>query len=203
MLRSAMRTLLRRYVKDTSATEWSDNELNEILNLAYAQVQTELQKSHSESHVILEHMDSELNTNWYPIPQSFSVQEVSLKPTSADTSWVKLDYKEYNDIRSVSSTKTYWTKRGQWIGIFPAPSETVTSGLELWHNSILQMADDDETPRMKLPLHIAIVYKAADIALGDTDESGALYKARYEEVIAQLPLWYDRNLQGEKFQVSV
>lgn len=205
MTRAQIRTLLRRHIQDVPAVSWTDVELDAIINLAYSLVQKEIRKIDPEAHLFWDYMNTVAGTSWYPLPATFSVSQVGIKGASTDLVHTRLDPKRYQDIVVLTAAShQYYALRGQWIGIFPAPTVSVTNGLELVSNPIMALADDAEVPRIKDPLHLAIVYWARLIALGDTDEKGDETRIRLNEMLGDLPFWYNLNADDNmKLQPSL
>lgn len=191
-----MRALLRRFTQDTVAQEWTNDELNAIINEGYLWVQKELRKVDVEAHVITDRVNTVAGESWYPLPQTFSLLRVRLQDTAAETGRTILLPKRLSDIENLQGTTQYYALRGQFIAIYPAPTEAVVGGLEIEHDPILELAEDDDLPRLKLPLHLAIVYKAREVALGDTDESTGEFKDRLASIMSDLGQWY--NQQGDE-----
>lgn len=202
MTRAQIRTMLRRQIQDVDAVEWSNAELNDIINLAYAKIQKEIFKVWPEAHLFWDYMDVNATVSWYPLPATFGISEFGMKSAASDTTWTRLDPKTYENIKDLTGTKYYYCQRGQWIGIFPAPSTTVTNGLELVHTPIMAMSADTDLPRIKLPLHEAIVYWAKDICLGDSDEESQATRQRMADIVNDLPYWYEQKTDDpDKIQV--
>jgi hypothetical protein len=217
MNRGVIRSTLRRQIRDTQSVEWDDdNEVNELINVAYAYVQKEIAKSFPEAHLFWTLMNLTAGTSWYPMPSTFGISQIGMKGASSDTFFNTLKGpKRYRDIgpRTVFSggtqiaqpadlNSTYWTIRGQWFGIFPTPTTSITDGIEIIHTPIMTLSDDNEIPRIKTPLHMAILWWAKLLLLGDTDENVAETRARLNEVLSDIPLWYD-NSRAEPDQLQV
>lgn len=205
MTLAQLRTLWRRYVHDVPAVAWDNTEANAILNVAYAIVQTYITTMDPEAHIFWDYIQSQAGVNWYPLPTSFAPIEVSIKPTSAATSYTMLEGpKDYQQVKSVvADSGPFWALRGQWIGVFPAPTETIAQGIELVHNPVMQLSGDTDIPRIKIPLHDLIAIEGALMALGETDgEATDWLKERKAERLAALPLWYNPRLTPERLQVE-
>lgn len=195
MTRGQMRTLLRRQLQDVPDVQWPDDaELDELLNIAYAMVQKEIRKIYPTAHQFVDYMNTTAGTSWYPLPATFGVKRVSLKDTNG--SYVKLSYKSYDDIKDQTGRERYYAKEGQWIGIFPAPEASVANAIELVHVPIMAMAADTDIPRIKLPLHIAIVWWAKLLALGETTDTSGETAVRLKELLGDLGAWYDNTSDG-------
>ncbi len=202
MTRGAMRTLLRRWIRDANSTDWADADLNEILNLAYTKVQKTIFKSFPEAHLSWDYLDLTNAVSWYPLPEHFAFSHVAVKSSSSDTVWTTLAPKDYADIKSLAGTTQYFTRKGQWIGIFPAPTETITDGIQIVHTPVMTMSDDAEVPKIKVPVHEAIVLWGKLLCLGDTDENSGETGSRLQEILNDLNSWYDLNNYGpDKLQV--
>jgi hypothetical protein len=132
-------------------------------------------------------------TSWYPLPATFGVSMVSIKLATTDLVYSELHPKRYRDIKDRTGDSYYYTLRGQWMGIFPAPSLSIANGIEVIHSPIMSMGSDTEEPRIKLPLHLAISLWARLIALGETDDSTGETTKRLSEIISDIPNWYDMN----------
>src|SRR3990172_4068448 len=137
-----IRTKLRRMINDESSQEWTDAELNSEINLAYSKVQKEIFKIDREAHLFWDTMAATSGTSWYPLPQTFGVSEVGIKGAASDTVFTRLNKKSYEDIKALTTTSQAYCIRGQWLGIFPAPSTTVADGIEFVHFPVMTLSDD-------------------------------------------------------------
>ena len=198
MTRLTMRTLLRRFVNDVDGVEWSDAECNESLNESYYERQGEVQAIDPEAVIFWDNINTTSGTNWYPLPPTFGVISVGLKATSAETTFTKLDHQIYNDIQEMSGTTNYYTLRGEWIGVFPAPSASVTNGIELQHRPIHTLTLDSDEPKLKLPIHRAIVLGAKLFLLGDTNEKSVEDEKKLEKLMENAKLWY-----GQQYDTAI
>ena len=193
MTRLQMRTMLRRFVNDVDGVEWSDDECNQALTESYYERQGEVQAIDPEAVIFWDNMNTTSGTNWYPLPPTFGVISVGFKSASSDTSFTKLDHQLYEDIKDLDGTTTYYTLRGEWLGIFPAPSASVTNGIELMHRPIHTMTIDADEPKLKLPLHRAIVLGAKLVLLGDTNEESKEDERKLEAIMKNATLWYGQQ----------
>lgn len=219
MTREQIRDQLRREIQDTESVEWTNAELDAIINQAYALVQKEVVKQAGpEAHLFWDYLDLDANVSWYPLPPTFSVQQVGLKDPQTGE-YYEIKPKGYRDIgpRTVWSgavqvpvgdtTQTYYTIRGQWLGIFPKPAASIVKGIEVLHCPIMSIASGDDgdgdSPRTKEPTHLAILLWSKLIALGDTDETTMETRTRLQEMLGDLSSWYNLHGDGgDKFQVS-
>jgi len=205
MNRGQMRDLLRRQLQDVPDVQWPlDSELDAILNTAYVLVQKEIRKVSPTAHQFWDFINTTAGTSWYPLPATFGIRRVSLLNTSTvPNTYGKLPLKDYETIKDVTGTTYYYAKEGQWIGIFPAPP-TMINGIELVHVPIMEMGDDADVPRIKSPLHIGIVWWAKLLALGETTDATGETKVRLQELLGDIPLWYDVTSDGpEVMRVTI
>ncbi len=196
MTRGQMRTWLQINLRDTAAIEWSVTELNDLINQAYALVQKELVKVNAGYHRAWDYSTVTAGTNWYPLPPTFGLKRLAYKATASQVGYTKLEKKNLDDIEALTGGGPFYAREGLWVGIFPAPTVTVADGLEFLHSPIYALADDDEVPRIKTPLHIAIMWWAKVLATGETDESNVETRQRINEVLGDIPLWYDVMQDG-------
>lgn len=187
-----MRTVLRRQVQDTAGVQWTDAECDQALNESYYQFQAAVQTVDPEAVVNWDYMNTVAAQNWYPLPPSFGIIAVRVKPGVSD-GYVKLDRKRLEAIESMSGTSQYYTQRGEWIGIFPAPSIGVASGIELQHRPIHTLTDDADFPKLKLPLHYGIVLGAKIWLLGDTNEQSKSDEDKLNKILDNMSRWYGQN----------
>lgn len=205
MTRGQIRTLLRRQVQDVPGVEWDDSELNEVINIAYAKVQKEIVKAFPEAHLMWDYMNTSTSDPWYPLPQTFGIKRVGLKQYSTDTKYTKLEPKGYSELQDKGSsmTSTYYALRGQWIYLSKLPASVVANGLEIVHAPILTMAADSDVPRIKSPLHDAIIYWSGLILMGETTETTNELRTRLAETLNDLPSWYDQpGDTAEKLEIQ-
>lgn len=187
-----MRTVLRRQVQDTAAVQWTDAECDQALNESYYQFQAAVQTVDPEAVVNWDYMNTVAAQNWYPLPPSFGIIAVRVKSSVSDE-YVKLDRKRLEAIESMSGTTQYYTQRGEWIGIFPAPSIGVASGIELQHRPIHTLTDDADLPKLKLPLHYGVVLGAKIWLLGDTNEQSKSDEDKLNKILDNMSRWYGQN----------
>lgn len=189
---SQLRTQVRRYVQDTASVEWSDAEINSVINDSYYDLQAELQMVQPEAIIAWDTIDASATENWYPKPPTFGIIQIGLKKTG-DTTFTKLGFKDYNDIKDLTGTDTYYCERGDWIGIFPLP-DSVTDGIQVMHRPIDTLTVDTDIPKLKLPLHQAICLQAKVFLLGDTNENADRDERKLEKIKEKMPLMYMGNL---------
>ncbi len=188
-----MRTVLGRRVQDVDGVQWTDAEKNQALNESYYQIQGNVQAVHPEAVIFWDYMNTVAGQNFYPMPPSFGIIAVRIKSAVSDTTWTKLDRKRFEAIESLNGTTQYYTQRGEWLGIYPAPTVSIASGIELMHRPIHTLTADADEPKLKLPLHDAIVLGGKIFLLGDTNESAKEDEGKLNKILENIGRWYGQN----------
>jgi hypothetical protein len=188
-----MRTLLSRWVNDVDDVEFSETEKNEALNESYYERQAEVQAVDPEAVIFWDTMNTTSGTNWYPLPPTFGIIAVGFRAAASETVFTKLNHQLYEDIKSLDGVTPYYTRRGEWIGIFPAPSASVTDGIQLMHRPIHTLTVDSDEPKLKLPLHRAIVLGAKLFLLGDTNEKSDEDEKKLDRLLSNISKWYGQD----------
>lgn len=207
-------TRLGRLIRDTNHVQFSLQEKKDAINEAYALIQKEIRKVDPEAHLTWDYTNTVAGTNWYLLPDTFGVSLVSLKWATADTFYTALARKRYEDIKDqivwsgavqVSSTVggTFYTQRGQYIGIFQAPENSVVNGLEIIHSRIMSLSADTDIPKIKTPLHSALPLWSKLLLLGETEETSVETRQRLQEILGDLPTWYNiSNDEADRLSVD-
>lgn len=191
MTRATIRTLMRRRLNEQVADNWDDSTLNTLINLAYALVLKQIRKVDPEALIFWDYRDTVVNVNWYEKPSGTrGPVEVGLKGSSADTDWSALVRKPYWLARDWTGSDTVYCHRGNYIGIFPAPTVAVTQGIQFIHVPTDTLADDTDVPKIEQTLHYAIAVWAALIAKGETPEDDTKDAKELQRLIGDIPLDY-------------
>lgn len=215
MTRAQIRAILRRQINDVGAADGSgvqyeNEELNEVIDAAYQLVQKEVRKVDPEAHLSWDYADIVADKTWYDLPETFGLVHVAILDPESNL-YVPIKQKRYEDLAAhavwsggvlrtavppdVTSdllSQTYYTIRGQFLGLFPQPNQSVEDGLEFVHFPIKALAEDCETPILKSPLHVCIAWWAKLILLGDTSGNSEETRARLNEVLGDIPGWYNQ-----------
>lgn len=204
MNRSTMRTLLRRRLNEPTADNWDDNTLNSLLDIAYALVQKQVRKVDPEALLAWDYRNTVAGTTWYEKPSGTrGPVEVAVKATSADTDWTALTRKPYYLAKQyTSSAEQVYCHRGRYIGLFPAPSVSVTQGIQFIHVPTDSLADDADTPRLEESLHYGVVVWATLLAKGESPESDSKDAAELQRIIGDIPADYGTIDYGQPIALS-
>lgn len=202
--RATLRTLCRRRLNEAVADNWADSDINTFLNISYALVLKQVRKVDPEALLFWDHRDTVAGTVWYEKPSGTrGPVEVGLKSTSADTDWTPLTRTAYwlaRDHADVSAS--VYCHRGRYIGIFPAPTVSVTNGLQFIHAPTDSLALDTDVPKLEETLQYAIALWAALIAKGESPESDDKDAKELQRIIGDIPADYGSPDLGQPSMLS-
>lgn len=202
MTLATIRTMLRRRLNEQTADNWDDNTLDIIINLAYALVQKQVRKVDPEALIFWDYRDTTVDVNWYEKPSGTrGPVEVGLKSSASDTTYTALVRKPYWIARDWTGDPVY-CHRGNYIGIFPAPTVSVTSGLSFLHAPTDTLAVDADVPKLESTLHYAVVLWASLIAKGETPEDDAKDAKELQRIIGDIPFDYGTIDLGQPMAFS-
>lgn len=204
MTRATIRTLLRRRLNEQTADTWDDNTLDTLINLAYALILKQVRKVDPEAVLFWDYRNTVAGTNWYEKPSGTrGPVEVGLKKAASDTDWKALTRKPYWIARDwTDASETVYCHRGQYIGIFPAPSASVTNGIQFLHAAADTLPTDTDVPKLETTLHYAIVLWASLIAKGESPESDTKDALELVRILGDIPADYGSPDLGQPLAVS-
>lgn len=192
MNRGLMRTLLRRRLLEPTADQWDDSTLNELLNLGLALVRKQVRKVDLEFDVRWEYRDTVAGTNWYEKPSGTRGSiEIGIKKAASDADWTALTRKAYYIARTYTAeSEMVYCHRGAYIGLFPAPSASVTNGIQFLHAPTETLADDADIPRLEESLQYAVICWASLLAKGESPESDDKDAKELARLLGDIPSDY-------------
>ena len=198
MIRSTIRTLLRRNLQETTADNWSDTILNEIINVAYGLVRKEVRRVDREALVAWDLADITSGTQFYEKPEgTFGPLEVNVLDSGEYKPIRRIDYDLTRPSTFNSSSPTFsntvWFHRGKFIGLYPIPSVSVTDGLQFVHSYGETLSADSDVPGIHTDLHYAIVLWATILAKGETREDIQPVRVSLQAMIGDIGLYYGRD----------
>jgi len=190
--RSNMRTLLRRRLLEPQEDQWSDSTLNDLLNLALALVRKQVRKVDYEFDVRWEYRDTVVGTSWYEKPSGTRGSiEIGVKKATSDTDWAALRRAPYHIARTYTSeAEMVYCHRGVYIGLFPAPSVSVSDGIQFLHAPSETLAADTDVPRLEESLQYAVVCWAALLAKGESPEDDSKDAKELARLLGDIPADY-------------
>lgn len=204
MTRSTMRARTRRLLQEVTPDLWSDTDVNELLNTAASLVQKEVLKIDRMAFARWEQRPLVKDQNFYSKPEFlWFFHEVAIKNTSAAGGYEALIRKDYNIARDITRGDPVYTQIGEFLGIFPAPTATLTAGLQLLWCPTLAMAVDTDVLPLHPALHEAVVRWAQKLGMGDTDDPEAKVDATLHTLLADIPMYYQANPDNETFWLDM
>ncbi len=202
----SMQNLLRRRLQDPAGavdgTNWSRDELIELLNLGLAKTQKAIMRVSPDAFVAIDAMNIELNKEFYQKPDGcWKIREVRYRASASEPyrTMKKLDSIDQPVSTSTGGTIS-WADFGDYIAVRPVPTAQIVQGLQWIFVPNISVSADTDVPRIHIGLHALPVYMAQRIAIGET---GELAEARTEvnELIqgelADIPDYYQVGGQND------
>ena len=190
MNRLTMRTLLRRRLLEPTADQWDDSTLNDLLNLALNLVRKQVRKVDPEFDIRWEYRDTVAGTSFYEKPSGTRGSiEVGVKKASSDTDWEALRRVAYHIARTYTSeAEMVYCHRGAYIGLFPAPTASVTDGIQFLHAPTETLSADTDVPRLDESLQIGVVVWAELLAKGESPEDDSKAAKELARILGDIPV---------------
>lgn len=192
MNRGTMRTLLRRRLFEPTADQWDDSTLNSLLNLGVSLVRKQVRKVDPEFDIRWEYRDTVAGTTWYEKPSGTRGSiEIGVKKAASDSDWTALARKPYHTARLYTSdAEMVYCHRGAYVGLFPAPTTSVTDGIQFLHAPTETLATDTDVPRLEESLQYAVVCWAALLAKGESPEDDTKDAKELARLLGDIPSDY-------------
>lgn len=211
MNRSTARTMLRRRINETTADQWSDPVLNDILDIALQETQKALLAVDPEGVLYRSRIDIVASQALYKVPSNLLTLRRLKKLSAVSGLYEGMNLCTYDRAQSrtelADTDETLeFARFGQFLWILPTPTANQTAGLELDFVPLLTWGDDTVAPDLPLNLHYAVVLRAAAVALGETSEDGSASLNEWTTICAQIPSWYRPMASGgapDMIQVDV
>lgn len=172
-----MRGVLRRRLNEQTPDNWSDVELNALLDESLFWVQKKIMRVDPAAFMAWSRTSLVANESFYNRPVgSWWEYEVAVKGNPSETTYTPLPRQPYKAIRAFTSdqSETAYAKVGTFLAIFPAPTFSITDGLQIIYTPLLTMAVDTDVPAINPALHTMIAVKANQMALQERPESPQL-----------------------------
>jgi hypothetical protein len=202
MNRGTMRTLLRRRINEPIADDWDDNTLNSLLDVAYALVLKQVRKVDPEALIAWEYRDTVAGVSWYEKPSGTrGPVEVAVKASASATDWTALLRKPYYLAKTYTSEQVY-CHRGRYIGLFPAPTTSVTQGIQFLHVPTDSLALDTDVPKIEESLQYGVVVWASLLAKGESPEADTKDAAELQRILGDIPSDYGQIDYGQALALS-
>lgn len=223
MNRSTMRTLLQRRISEpVGGDQWSDSDLNSILNEGCHLVQKEIMKLDPHAFIEIDTAPTVNGQNLYAKPTGLWYEhEVGIKGTGGST-WEPYNRIEWSDTRlfpipvirrddpydqnDYERVSRGYVNVGRYFWINPAPTDAVADGLRVVYVPTVEMGEDTDVPAIHQALHMAVVVWAQRLILGETHEDIDKVKDELRDLLGDLPEYYkssagrNQNLRVEWYK---
>ena len=193
--------MLERRLQDTVNAQWTAATLNTYLNYGLQYMQKRILEVEPQAFVYTDSANITVNEPSYPMPAN-AMWEVAvyIKSNAADAEYQWLDRIELPWIQAGGSLHwrenpytTGYARRGRYLVIHPKPSATISAGLKLEYVPWLVMGSDTDIPEIDPGLQEGIVYRAEEIALGDTAQEAVKAKEDLSQVVTDIARYYRRS----------
>jgi hypothetical protein len=188
MLRSEIRSLVRRHIQETTADNFADADINTLINTAYQLVVKQVRRVSPDEFLTIALVNTAVGTSLYNKPTGARrILEVALLAADGVT-YVPLEYKNYVDaVQAVAADAPVFTMRGQQYGIYPAPTAIVVNGIRVTYQPTVTLAADGDTPLVEDTLQYAIALWAALLAKGESPESDTKEASQLTQILNDIP----------------
>lgn len=191
MNRSTMRDILRRRLQDKNADEWTNGQLDDLLNVGLHKTQREIMKLDPEAFLWVDKADIVVSQELYAWPTSrwFEVEVGKLDSASGTyTPLKRLDWRQTRG-RSTGSDLKY-ARHGRHFALSPIPTESQANGVQIRYVPVLEMGADADVPAIPLALHMGIIVWAQRVTIPETGESDAAIRQELADIFADLSTYY-------------
>jgi len=198
--RAQMRTHLQARLQDVDNAQWSDARLNGYLNSGLQFIQSQVMAIDPMAFVYSDTANIQADVAYYPIPPTCMFEIGVYTRASSTGDWAWLDYIDLPWIQFGGAANhdpnpyaAGYSRWGRYLLLHPKPSRAVTSGLRIEYVPWLVMGADNDVPDVDIGLHDGIVFRAEQIALGDTAQESTKADADLETILKNLPRFYRRR----------
>lgn len=173
MTLARLRAVLRRRLQEQLADNWTDSELDELINEAYVWVQLQFYQSNPDGLIHIDYTTLEVDKSFYPWARGFiSVKEMGYLDSSDP-----LGYRDLGASREFWLTRRQqsipdeisWSNLGRHFSISPVPTETISNAIRKIWVGTLTLANDNDVPELPFN-HMSIAVKAQVMAYAETGD---------------------------------
>lgn len=173
MTLARIRAILRRRCQELIADNWTDADLDELINEAYVWVQLQFAQANPDGLIHIDYTTIEVGRSFYPWPRGFiSSKEMGY----LDTSNAQFGYRDLGPPRDFwlnrlvpSTQELSWSNLGRHFAIFPLPPATIPNAIQKIWMGTLGMESDNQVPEIPFN-HLSIVARAQMMIYGETGE---------------------------------
>lgn len=178
-----MRTLLRRRLQESTADQWQDSDLNDLLNLGLHEIQKRVVAVDPFFLVYIDEADSVGSQDLYKKPVGFWYEFSLEVKDSAAGEYKRIKREDDPEVQlSGNATVQTYSHFGQYFRIKPAPAVNLVDGIRLSYMPTLEMAADSDVPDIHLALHMAAVVAAQMVTMGELGVARDTIQAELESL---------------------
>lgn len=208
MTSASMLAVLRRRLNETTAENWDDAYLYDMLGAALMLVQKEVIKVDPTAFMWIDQAPLRANNEWYPLPAGFWYElEVGIKSSASEPRYTALERGAYDAdaYRTDGSTRKY-DIQGRFITFMPIPDYDLAAGFQLRYVPSLSLAtvgaDGARGPTLHSALHMAVPLWAHLLTIGETHESGSETAGVLKAMIGDIPEFYKKGGEAPRLRVD-
>jgi len=205
--RSGLRSRVRRLLKEDTADNWTDVELDNLLNLGLQDMQEFVMDIDNEAFMRWDTTNLVVDQRYYPKPTAiFSEVELGYSADPTVNAYLPLHRKDFHEIRQYESqvsrgtditiagqgsiiTNDYSTVGRYWY-LGWSPDTAVTDGLQAIYIPALTMAADADVPDLHINLHDGIALSAAIKALDEVSEVTENLEKRLAIMVGKISMYH-------------
>jgi len=171
MTLARMRAILRRRVQEDLAGNWTNSELDELINEAYVWVQLQFYQSNPDGLIHIDYTTLEVGKSFYPWARGFiSIKEMAYLDTSDPLGYRDLGAARdfwVNRFKPAQLDDISWSNLGRHFALFPVPPATITNAIRKIWTGTLTLANDNDIPEIPFN-HMTVVVKAQMMCYAET-----------------------------------
>jgi hypothetical protein len=200
MNRLQIRTLLRKRIQSAGTTQWSDSELNTLIDLSAQDLQKQLLLKNAQYFATIATSNWVADKTRIPLPGGY-VQDLGVLEykSGASAEYALATHNIHLNMLAQQPEQgdtPEWTVLGRWLKIVPAPAVTVTNGIRFYFAKAITLDDDTAIPPVDLFWHEDIVNRAKRKAYSETEEQSPGTDAAVEEARRDVATVHRASNQG-------
>ncbi len=175
MIRSVLRTLLRRQLGEVMADAWEDSDLNTLIDAGCDQVGAmffAMAPDRAPINVQLNNFVRDAGYQYATIalPAGFTRMN-ALSLLQSDGTYLEIPKETKELVEGLTTgNDAGWAYNGNAVIVGPAPSVAQANGVRFRYSGGITLATDQSVPPFPSSLHLAVMYEAKAIALGETGD---------------------------------
>jgi hypothetical protein len=210
MNRSSLRAMLKRrlYEPDSENDQWTTDELNSFLNEGYRMTSLAAYQDNPSALLVVARRNLVADQNEYSWPYDM-VYDLSLGILNDEGKYSAIARRPLemllaNDAAASNPATTYqFADYGRFFYLSPAPTASVTDGIQLTYVPALALSDDAQVPHLRVHWHPLIAINAQILALGESSDQATSAIAERNALYADMLGSGQRSTAGRPNPISV